>query len=140
MEKLAAMRVRPLLLIFCSLAIAACDRRYKEVDHPFYLMFIEDPREVALFRCPNEPGIGCAIDGLPGRYVVAAGADKRFVVVAQRSDPDVSGPTRYYYFARVPQETSGWGNNPERIIGPLDEQEFAAARAKLQLPDFTVQP
>ena len=70
-------------------------------------MFIEDPREVALFRCPNEPGTGCAIDGLPGPYLVAAGADKRFVVVAQHSDPDVSGPNQYYYFARVPQETGG---------------------------------
>jgi len=134
------MRVVPLLLLSCSLAMAACDRRYKEVDHPFYVMFIEDPREVALFRCPDEPGVGCAIDGLPGPYVVAAGADKRFVVVAQRSDPEASGPTRYYYFARVPQETSGWGRNPERIIGPLDEPAFAAAKAKLKLPEFTVKP
>lgn len=132
------MRLGSLLLSLCTLAITACDRRYNEVDHPFYLMFIEDPREVALFRCPSEPGIGCAIDGLPGPYVVAAGADRRFVVVAQRSDPDAGGPTRYYYFARVPQETRGWGNNPERIIGPLDDQEFAAAKARLHLPDFTV--
>jgi hypothetical protein len=128
------------LLAICSLAIAACDRRYKEVDHPFYLMFVEDPRKVALFRCPSGPGTGCAIDGLPGPYVVAAGADKRFVVVAQRSDAEVSGPTRFYYFARVARERGGWGNNPESVIGPLDEQAFAAAKAKLQLPDFTVQP
>ena len=134
------MRFGPVLLTVCSISLAACDGRYHEVDHPFYLMFIEDPRGVALFRCPKEPGIGCAIDGLPGPYVVAAGADKRFVVVAQRSDPDGSGATRYYYFARVPQETSGWGNNPERIIGPLGDQEFAAAKAKLKLPDLTIRP
>jgi hypothetical protein len=126
--------------MLCVLASAACNRRYKEIDHPFYLMFIEDPREVALFRCPQEPGIGCAIDGLPGPYVFAAGADERFVVVAQRPDADVSGPTTYYYFARAPQETSGWGKNPERIVGPLDEHAFAAAKAKLHLPEFTVRP
>ena len=129
-----------LFLAFCSLVLAGCDRRYKEVDHPFYLMFIEDPRDVALFRCPDEPGIGCAIDGLPGPYVIAAGADKRFIVVAQRSDPEVIGPTRYYYFARVPEEAFGWGKNPERIIGPLDDQEFAAAKDRLRLPDFAVRP
>ena len=134
------MRFGPLLLAVCSIGLVACERRYKEVDHPFYLMFLDDPREVALFRCPDEPGIGCAIDGLPGKYVVGAGADKRFVVVAQRLGPDASGPNHYYYFARVPQETRGWGNNPERIIGPLNEQEFAAAKAKLELPDFTVRP
>jgi hypothetical protein len=138
-EKLAIMRFGRVLLAICSIGLVACERRHKEVDHPFYLMFIEDPREVALFRCPNKPGIGCATDGLPGQYVVAAGADRQFVVVAQRSGRD-NGLTRYYYFARVPQETSGWGNNPERIIGPLDEQEFAAAKAKLKLPDFTVKP
>lgn len=134
------MKAGTLFLVVCILAVAGCDRRYKEVDHPFYLMFIEDPSEVALFRCPDQPGTGCAIDGLPGEYVIAAGADKRFVVVAQRSDPVASGPTRYYYFARVPEETSGWGNNPERIVGPLSEQEFAAAKAALRLPDLSVKP
>ena len=75
-----------------------------------------------------------------GAYVEAAGADERFVVVAQRPGSDGGGPTRYYYFARVPEETRGWGNNPERIVGPLDEQEFAAAKARLGLPEFTVRP
>lgn len=130
---------RPLLPVL-ALALAGCERRSVEVDHPFYLMFIEDPREVALFRCPDGPGLGCAIDGLPGPRVVAAGADERFVVVAQRPGPDAGGPTLYFYFARVAEETSGWGNNPERIVGPLDEESFAAAKARLRLPDLTVGP
>jgi hypothetical protein len=134
------MRVGQLLWIGIALATAACGSRAVEVDHPFYLMFIEDSREVALFRCPDEPGIGCAIDGLPGPFVSAAGANERFIVVAQQPSSVAGGPTSYYYFARVPEETRGWGNNPERIIGPLGEQEFAAAKARLGLPEFTVRP
>ena len=134
------MKARQLLLIGLGLATAACGQRAVEVDHPFYLMFIEDPREVALFRCPGQPGVGCAIDGLPGPYVEAAGANERFIVVAQRAGADRVGPTRYYYFARVPEETGGWGNNPERIVGPLDEQQFEASKARLGLPEFTVRP
>jgi hypothetical protein len=133
-------RIDRLLWIAIALATAGCGRGVIEVDDPFYLMYIEDPREVALFRCPIEPGVGCAIDGLPGPYVEAAGADERFIVVAQRPSGRESGPTRYYYFARVPEEKRGWGNNPERIIGPLDAEEFAAAKARLGLPEFTVRP
>lgn len=135
------MRVQRCLLIGLMLTASACDgRRYVEVDHPFYLMYIKDPREVALFRCPNEPGIGCAIDGLPGPRVVAAGANRQFVVVAQKPDSDEGGPTSYYYFARVPEERGGWGNNPERIVGPLNERDFTATKVKLRLPDLTVRP
>jgi hypothetical protein len=115
-------------------------RSVVEVDHPFYLTFIENPGDVALFRCPNGPGTGCAIDGLPGPRIVAAGANERFVAVAQEPNSDANGPTSYYYFARVPEETRGWGDNPERVIGPLDEEAFAAAKANLQLPDLTVRP
>lgn len=123
-----------------ALSTAGCGSPAVEVDHPFYLMSFEDPREVALFRCPEKPGAGCAVDGLPGPYVMAAGANERFVVVAQRSGSKGSSPASYYYFARVPQETAGWGKNPERIVGPLDEQAFAAAKARLRLPEFTVRP
>lgn len=134
----AWVRIAPFLCALGAFAAAACGRRAVEVDHPFYLMFIEDPREVALFRCPNGPdsGAGCAMDGLPGPRVTAAGANARFVVVARQ--PGAGGPTLYYYFARVPEETRGWGNNPERIVGPLDEDEFEAAKARLRLPEFTV--
>ena len=134
------MKARQLLLIGLGLATAACGQRAVEVDHPFYLMFIEDPREVALFRCPGQPGVGCAIDGLPGPYVEAAGANERFVVVAQRPSEGEGGPTRYFYFARIPEETQGWGNNPERVVGPLNQEEFEATKVRLGLPEFTVRP
>ncbi|HEX8643964.1 MAG TPA: hypothetical protein VF702_08635 [Allosphingosinicella sp.] len=133
------MRVGHLLLVATALAAPACGRRAVEVDHPFYLMFIEDPAEVALFRCPDRPGVGCAIDGLPGPFVEAAGANEQFIVVAQRPNRG-GGPTRYYYFARVREERRGWGNHPEQIVGPLGGEEFEAAKARLGLPDFTVRP
>jgi hypothetical protein len=128
-------------IILASVALAtACEWRPVEVSRPFYLMYIKDPREVALFRCPDGPDRGCAIDGLPGPRVIAAGADARFVVVAQLPEDGASGPVRYYYFARVPQESRGWGLNPEKVVGPLDEVAFAQAKTALHLPDLTVKP
>lgn len=118
------------IFILVALLGAACEPQFTEVDHPFYLGYIEDPGEIALFRCPTGVDGSCAIDGLPGPGVIAAGADRRFVVV--QSD------LGYYYFERVPQETGGWGNNPERIVGPLSEADFAVAREKLRLPDLEV--
>jgi hypothetical protein len=128
-----------LLVPALALLFAGCSQRGAvEVDHPFYLMTIEDPAQFALFRCPEGPDRGCAIDGLPGPLVTAAGADPRFIVVEQQPLAAADGPRLYYYFARVPQETSGWGLNPERIVGPLDEAAFAAASAQLNLPPLTV--
>jgi hypothetical protein len=126
------------LAIPLALLSAACQRPV-EVDDPFYLKFVGDSGEVALFRCPDGPDGGCAVDGLPGPEVIAAGANERYVVVQQMPTSDAS-TTRYYYFARVPQERRGYGNNPERIIGPLDEAEFQAAKAAFRLPEFTVRP
>ena len=120
-----------MLIAMLLLPAAACDRKV-EVDHPFYLWSIESSEETALFRCPQGPDEGCAIDGLPGPRVFAAGADKKHVVVASTQG--------YFYFARVPNETGGWGANPEKIIGPLTEEEFASAKQQLALPDFTVEP
>lgn len=71
--KAAPVRIATLLLFPCLLAAAAACDRVTEVDHPFYLTYVEDSREVALFRCPHGPDGGCAINGLPGPRV-AAGA------------------------------------------------------------------
>jgi len=122
-----------------SACATACDRQI-EVDHPFYLMTIDSPPEYALFRCPQGRDQGCAIDGLPGPRVIAAGANSRFVAVAQHPVGEVCCRTVYYYFERVPNETSGWGANPERIVGPLDEPAFAEAQRRLGLPELSVTP
>jgi hypothetical protein len=91
---------------------------------------------VALFRCPHGPDKGCAIDGLPGPKVTAAGASRRYIDVAQLK----SGVVVYYYFERVPQESGGYGANPEVVIGPLTEDQFLQAKTRLGLPDLTVRP
>jgi hypothetical protein len=118
----------------CALLLAGCDKP-KEVSHPFYLWYLDDPTDVSLFRCPSGPDGGCAVDGLPLSHVVAAGANKNFIVVEQMQPGGVAG---YFYFARVPEETRGWGNNPEVIIGPLSSDAFAEAKTRLQLPELSV--
>lgn len=72
------------------------------------------------------------MDGLPGPGVSAAGADKRYIVL--KTDHG------FYYFRRSVHELSGWGNDPEKIIGPLNERDFKAVTEKLRLPALTVQP
>ena len=95
-----------------------------------------DRAELALFRCPDRARLGCAIDGLPGPEIVAAGADRRYVVVEQRS----GSVTRFFYFARVKEEKHGWGRNPEQIKGPLTPEEFRLAAARLRLPELSIRP
>lgn len=121
---------RPIFAAACALLSGGCGGPV-EVDHPFYLWSLEG-EPPALFRCAEGPGRGCAIDGLPGPEVMAAGANRRYVTVETTRG--------YYYFARVPNETRGWGRNPERIVGPLDQSAFAEATARLALPPPTVRP
>lgn len=125
-----------LLPVLVAPFVVSCDRNPVEVSHPFYLTYPENPADMALFRCPEGPKNGCAQDGLPGPKVIAAGADRRFVTVAVERD----GGTAYYYFARIPQETRGWGLNPEKIKGPLTEEEFKSAKSLLALPDLNIRP
>jgi hypothetical protein len=81
--------------------------------------------------------LGCAIDGLPEATVFAAGGDKAYIVVARHPAND-RRITEYFYFARIPKERSGRGQDPEKIIGPLTEAQFAVAKRRLQLPEFSV--
>lgn len=132
-----------LALAASALFLANCGNPYPgaaEISRPFYLMTIEDPHEQSLFRCL--PDGGCAGDGLPGPYVYAGGADRHYVVVAQhprRGDFVDLTHTSYFYFARVPEENGGWGNNPERIVGPLTRSQFEQATRDLRLPRLSVQ-
>jgi hypothetical protein len=117
----------PFILVF--LLSTGCESRFTEVDPPFYLHYWENG-DVDLIRCPRGPGSGCSVDHLP-KNVLAAGADKHFVVARSNAG--------YFYFARVPQETGAWGNNPERVVGPLDAADFQAAKRQLRLPEFEVE-
>ncbi|MGE8132974.1 hypothetical protein ACQKO5_05145 [Novosphingobium subterraneum] len=119
------------LTLFLLLALAGCESEPIEVSHPFYLWHLEDPSNTYLFRC-IEPADECAVDGLPGPGVISAGADSRYVVV--KTDHG------YFYFKRTAHETKGWGNDPEKIIGPLNEHDFKATAEKLRLPNLSVHP
>ncbi|MBX3593656.1 hypothetical protein [Sphingomonas sp.] len=110
---------------------AGCSPAARHVAGPFYLIERPESRELALYRCPDGPP-GCAIDELPVLNVLAAGGNDHFVAV--QSDRG------YYYLRRIAQERSGWGNNPEKIVGPLSEADFTASRRRLGLPDLDIRP
>ena len=125
------------------LLLAGCDFGATHVAGPFYLMWIDIYEDMALYRCPDGPddGVGCAVDGLPDGTVFAAGADSGHIVVARhpRSNNVTNrSVTQYFYFARIPQETKGWGNNPEKIIGPLTQAEFEVASTTNHLPPLSI--
>lgn len=105
---------------------AGCERSPLKVAGPYYLNTMPDSSAVALWRCPNGPNQGCAVDGLPTE-VIAAGSNKDFITV--------HGAKGYYYFHRINNETSGWGTRPEKIVGPVSKNEFDAAKRKLRLPE-----
>jgi len=122
--------------------LAGCSRAPVHVAGPFYLDTLPDTSDVYLFRCPSGPGeggVGCAVDGLPGPHVVRAGGNAHYVVVVEAVDLG-DGPSRYFYFARVPQETRGWGKNPEKIMGPLTKAEFDQEQRGLGLPAPETKP
>ena len=119
--------------------LAGCSRAPVHVGGPFYLDTLPDSSDVYLVRCPSGPKAGCAVDGLPGPRVVRAGANAQYVVVAEAANPG-HDPSRYFYFARVPEETRGWGSNPERIVGPLTKAQFNYAQRNLSLPAPKTRP
>ena len=123
--------LRPLqALIPMALAIAGCEQAPRQVAGPFYLDTRPESHEVALYRCPRGPSEGCAIDELPVLNVIAAGGNERFIAIETYQG--------FCYFRRVDQERSGWGRNPEMVVGPVSEAAFLDAKRKLGLPDLNV--
>jgi hypothetical protein len=123
------------------LLLTACEPEPIQVAGPFYLTYFETRDEMALFRCPDGPEHGCAIDGLPDATIYAAGGNRSYVVVVRH--PRVNGViernvSEFFYFARIANERRGWGNSPEHIVGPLTENQFREAKQKLGLPDFSI--
>lgn len=118
------------VLSLSTALLVGCSPVVQEVSRPFYVMYVADSNERALFRCPDGPEGGCAIDGLPGPDVFAAGGNATHIVIARhRADRD-----EYFYFRRVAEEKRGWGDNPEHLVGPLEKSEFEAASKQLGLP------
>lgn len=112
--------------------LAGCSDGMEQVAGPFYIGRFEVHGDPWLFRCPAEPPSGCANDTLPDGKVLRAGGDDRYITFLL--------PEGYYYFRRLPQERRGWGNNPEVIVGPLSEDQFAEASRELRLPALDVEP
>jgi len=133
-------RLLPIGLLL--LLLGGCGSDYVHVAGPFYLSYIETPDQMALVRCPNGPENGCAGDGLPGETVYAAGANDRYIVfVRHPHGVDHSFDRRvseYFYFARIKNEWQGWGNEPEKVVGPLTDNQFQIAKWKLGLPNFSI--
>ena len=129
-------------LLGLGLLGSACAPSTIEVDHPFYLTFIDSADDAAVYRCLNGPDRGCAHDEyLPGPTIFAAGANAKYVAMARHprvGDKTELRRTEYYYFARVPEETHGWGLNPEKVVGPLTKREFERAKTGLGLPELSV--
>lgn len=103
------------------------------IDGPFYIGYIEDPRETRVMRC--FPDGGCAGDELPDPVVYAAGADARYVVAARHPNGDRS-KTEYYYVLRTPPDEKGYGLH-KTLFGPFDAQTFEVEKRRLNLPEFT---
>jgi len=136
------MRVSGAIFLF-ALLLSGCGPDATHVAGPFYLTYIKNPRETSLFRCVDQSTESCAGDGLPGPTIFAAGANEKYVVVVRHPYKDGSfdrNRMEYFYFARVKEELHGWGENPEKIIGPLNEVAFLAAKNRYHLPDFSVRP
>ena len=121
-----------LFVLGVALLCEACGNGSIEVEHPYYLHYMDGLHEVALIRCPDIERSGCAFGILPDITVRAAGVDDRYVVA--QTDRG------YYYFARSSQELLGADANREHVIGPMNDSEFVAATGRLKLPQLTIRP
>lgn len=136
--------MRPLVLsILCGTLLSGCfDKERHHVAGPFYLTYPESREDMALFRCFRDEGnFSCVLDFMPDAEIFLAGGDNEYIVLARH--PREGGLTdkenvEYYYFKRTPQESRGWGNNPEKVLGPFGKNEFDKRKMELNLPDFSV--
>jgi hypothetical protein len=135
--------MRAAAIFLFALLLSGCGRTTTHVAGLFYLTYFENPDEMLLFRCPNGPDEGCAGESFPDATVFAAGASEKYIVLARHpyNDKDRSldrDRTEYFYFARVKEEFRGWGDNPEKVIGPLNGVEFLGAKSRYHLPNFSI--
>src|SRR6185437_14795757 len=129
------------IVVLSAFVLSACEPEAIHVAGPFYLTYFETRDQMSLFRCPDGPSGGCAIDGLPDETVFAAGGNTRFVVIARHPRKSIHtdrGRVEYFYFLRIKNERKGWGEKPEKIVGPLSQAQFEAAKMRYDLPDFSI--
>lgn len=131
------MKLRGLLLAALVLAGCGGPAHRERLSGPYLLQAIDSREDMAIVL---DLGGGATVgDGLPRATVFATGADARYVVAARHPNDigktDDHLVTEYWYVVRSPEEFSG--RVPQGIVGPLTEAEFAAAKARLNLPEFT---
>jgi hypothetical protein len=132
-----------------ALAVSAClfDTIHDEqLVGPYRLHAIDTMETMAILW--EIPGGGLVGDGLPGPTVFAAGHNDRFLVAAVHPPvcPDI-GPdcsdfamrravTEYWYVIRSPDERERIPY--DGIRGPFSARQFAAEKARLALPEFSI--
>ena len=126
----------PCLIMLAALAGCGGSDHDQQLSGSYRLVAI-DLRE-NMIVCRRIAGAYCVGDKLPGPSVFAAGANKRYVTIARHpmaigsaSDRRV---TEYYYVIRHRDDEALHDGD---LIGPLNEAQFAAAQARLQLPTFS---
>jgi hypothetical protein len=106
---------------------------------PYRLVAVDADAEMGIcWSVPKSDG-DCVGDGLPTDTVYAAGYDERYLVAAvhptARGKPINKSETNYYYVIRTSEEQSRFPLG--QIRGPLNQTQYEAAKAKLNLPEFS---
>jgi hypothetical protein len=124
--------------VVLACGLTGCDVVHDEhLDGTYRLVAIDTIESMSV--CRRLKDAWCVGDEMPGPTVFAAGASARYVVIARhpneqgRADFDRS-VTEYYNVVRPPE--SAYLKDTD-VVGPMDGQAFAAARARLGLPGFS---
>ncbi|MEQ1509578.1 MAG: hypothetical protein ABL909_04150 [Sphingopyxis sp.] len=116
------------------------------LDGPYRLTAIDGMEDLAIYW--EIPGGGAVGDGLPGPGVIRAGVNDRYLVATARAPACAagddacltrranSGALDYWYVVRSADEEQRLPYNG--IKGPLTGTEFAEAKTRLGLPEFTL--
>jgi hypothetical protein len=117
--------------VACSGCHLSLDPIDEHLIGPYRLLAVDDKENCSVVYDDGGPGVGVRI----GPVVVDAGWDSRYIVATCRPQGEPGGPLSYYYLD-IAKDTVGAGR--KAVTGPLTEEEFAAAKAELGLPEFTL--
>lgn len=126
-----------------TILLAACPGGFgfvhdQKLAGPYRLVAVDDREDMVV--CRGMESGSCAGDGLPGPTVFAAGADRRYLVIARHPttfpEPMDKAHTEYFYAERSANE----GDQRSRPVvhGPFDKAQFELEVRRLSLPEFSV--
>jgi hypothetical protein len=104
----------------------------KQLVGPYRLFALDHKEELSVvYDCGDGLLLG-RIDNV----IIDIGWNERFVVASRRPESNPGGALTYYY---IDIAKDGPGGPPEgAVVGPLSKEQFDAAKAALDLPDFTL--